>query len=208
MIKASTLILFLMALLAWLTACSGGLRSGAPPEQIYVLHAGAAATGTPLPAVLAVPRPAVQPGLDTDRIALLRASNELDYFAASRWGDSLPRVVEALALQTLQGGDGFATTLSAERVALRGDFELLLTVRRFEAEYPVGDALPSAQVAIDCVLVTGLPRRVLGRCDGLATQPAADNRMGKIVDALDIAAQRALAEVRSKAVALARATPK
>jgi ABC-type uncharacterized transport system auxiliary subunit len=200
--------LAVIVLFAGLAACSGGLRSGAPPEQIYVLHAGAAATGTAVPVVLAVPRPAVQPGLDTDRIALLRASNELDYFAASRWGASLPRVVEALALQTLQGGDGFATTLSAERAALRGDFELLLTVRRFEAEYPVGDALPRAQVAIDCVLVTGLPRRVLGRCDGLATQPAADNRMGGIVGALDIAAQRALAEVRSKAVALARATPK
>jgi ABC-type uncharacterized transport system auxiliary subunit len=199
--------LYAFVFVALLTACSGGLRSGAPPEQIYVLHASAATTGTPLARVLAVPRPAVHPGLDTDRIALLRAGNELDYYAASRWGEALPRVVEAMALQSLQAGEGFVTTLSAERVALRGDFELLLTVRRFEAEYVAAEAMPHAQVAFDCVLVTGLPRRVLGRCDAAATQSAADNRMSEIVAALDVAAQRAMAEVRAKAVALARATP-
>jgi cholesterol transport system auxiliary component len=199
-------VLALVALLVG--ACTGGLRSSAAPEQIYVLHAAAAGPGTPLPGVLAVPRPAVHPGLDTDRIALVRAGTELDYYAASRWGDSLPRVMEALVLQALQGGDGFATTLSAERAALRGDFELLLTVRRFEAEYAMGEAVPRAQVALDCVLVTGLPRRVLGRCDGMATVPAAANRMSEIVGALNLAAQRAMAEVRARAVALARAAPR
>jgi len=197
-----------LGLLALLGGCGGGLRSSAAPERVYVLHAAAAAaSGTPVAALLAVPRPAAHPGLDTDRIALVRAGNELDYYAASRWGESLPRVLGALALQSMQGGDGFATAINAERAAVRGDYELLLTARRFEAEYGPAGTLPRAQVVLDCVLVGGLPRRVLGNCDAAAAEPATADRMGEIVSALERAAQRALADVRVQAVALARAAP-
>jgi ABC-type uncharacterized transport system auxiliary subunit len=192
---------------AVLTACSG-LKSAAEPDHLYVLHAApAATTGQPLAAVLSVPRPAVHPGLDTDRIALLRAGNELDYYAASRFGEPLPKVLSALVLQSLAGPEGFATTVNSDRAALPADFELLLTARRFETAYAAGATLPSAQVAIDCLLVTGSPRRVLGHCDAVATEPVAADRMGEIVGALERAAQRALAEVRAKAVALARTAP-
>ena len=186
--------------------CSG-LRSSDVPDRIYVLHAATAGTGQPVAAVLSVPRPVVQPGLDTARIALLRAGNELDYYAASRFGEPLPKVLSALALQSLGGSGGFTTTIATDRAAVPGDFELLLTARRFEAEYAASSAVPSAQVAIDCLLVTGAPRRVLGNCDGAATEPAAADRMGEIVLALERATQRALAEVREKAVALAKASP-
>jgi ABC-type uncharacterized transport system auxiliary subunit len=194
--------------LTLLAGCKGLLRNEAAPERIYVLHAApGAAGGQPLAAVLSVPRLAVGPGLDTDRIALTRAGNELDYYAASRFGESLPKVLTVLVLQSMSGGDGFATAVSTERAAVPGDFELLLTVRRFEAEYSAPLSPPRAQVAIDCLLVAGLPRRVLGHCDGAATEPAAADRMGEIVPALERAAQKALAEVKTKAVALARSAP-
>jgi cholesterol transport system auxiliary component len=196
-----------LAGVAALTACSG-LKSTTEPDRIYVLHAApAATTGQPLAAVLSVPRPAVHPGLDTDRIALVRAGNELDYYASSRFGEPLPKVLSALVLQSLGGADGFATTINSDRAALPGDFELLLTVRRFEAEYGADAALPSVQVAMDCLLVTGAPRRVLGHCDGVATETVVADSMSEIVRAMERAAQRALAEVRSKAVALARTVP-
>jgi cholesterol transport system auxiliary component len=189
-----------------LAACSG-LRSAAKADQIYVLHAAPAATGTPLPAVLAVPRPAANPGLDTDRIALLRAGNELDYYAASHYGETLTRVLGVLAVQSLAGGEGFVTTLSSDRAAVHSDYDLLLTVRRFEADYSGDKMLPVVQVAIDCLLIATAPRGVLGSCDGAAAEPVGANRMSEIVAALERATQRALADVRSKAVALARATP-
>jgi cholesterol transport system auxiliary component len=200
-----SLPLYVASCLAVLAGCSGGLKSSAAPDRIYVLNAAAAGGGQPVPAVLSVPRPVVSPGLDTDRIAVRRAGNELDYYAASRFGESLPKVLQALALQAMSGGDGFATTISADRAGVAMDFELLLTVRRFEAEYAAGAALPTAQVVIDCVLVAGMPRRVLGSCDGAAGEPVAEERMGVIVPALERAAQKALADVRTKAVALARA---
>jgi hypothetical protein len=64
-----------------------------------------------------------------------------------------------------------------------------------------------ARVAFECVLMSGVPRRVLGRCDAEATEPAAANRMGAIVAALERAAQAALGRVREQAVAAAGTVP-
>jgi cholesterol transport system auxiliary component len=195
------------ALLSVALGGCGGLRRDAAADRTYVLAAAAAATGAPpVAGVLSVPRPVVQPGLDTERIALTRAGNELDYFAASRWGESLPRVIAALAAQSLAGAGGFATVLGADRGAVVSDYELLLTVRHFEAAYATGSS-PVAHVALDCVLTAGVPRRVLGRCDAEARVPAGANRMGVIVAALEAAAQQALAEVRSEAAAAVQAAP-
>jgi cholesterol transport system auxiliary component len=188
-----------------LTGCSG-LRSDAPPDQTYVLSAAAPAPGpAAVPGVLTVLRPAVQPGLDTDRIMLTRNGQELDHFAASRWGESLPRVVAALAAQSLAGGGGFANVVDAGRAAVANDYELLLTVRHFEAAYATDDAPPVVHVEFECALLAGATRHVLGRCDAAASEPAGENRMAAIVTALQQAAQRALAGVRAGAVAAAQA---
>jgi cholesterol transport system auxiliary component len=183
-----------------LSGC-GVLGSKAEPDRIYVINAAAPAAGrAAVPGVLLVARPAVQPGLDTDRVALTRAGNELDYFAASRWGGELQQVLAAFAVQSLAGS--FTTVTSADRGAGAGDFELLLTVRHFEAEYG-GNATPVARVMLDCLLVTRAPRRVLGSCDADVSEPVAQNRMGSIVAALETAAQKALAQVREKVMAAA-----
>lgn len=187
-----------------LTACSG-LRSKDEPDRTYLLRA-APATGTAaLPGVLSVLQPVVQPGFDTDRILLTRAGQELDHFAASRWGDALPRVIATLAVQSLAGGGGFTHVVEAGRPAVASDYELLLTVRHFEAAYESASALPVIQVAFDCTVTAGTPRRVLGRCDAAASEPAAENRMTAIVAAMELATQRALADVRAAAVSAARA---
>src|SRR5688572_22689532 len=106
-------------LLAALLAGCGGLRSKAAPDSIYILNAAAPAAGTAVPGVLLVPRPTVQPGLDTERIALVRNDNELDYYAASRWGAPLPQVLGAFAVQSLTGS--FATVAGPERGAGPGN---------------------------------------------------------------------------------------
>jgi ABC-type uncharacterized transport system auxiliary subunit len=192
---------------ALLAACSG-LRSEDEPDRTYVLRAAPAPGPATVPGVLAVLRPAVQPGLDTNRIMLTRDARELDHFAASRWGESLPRVLAALAVQSLAGGGGFANVVDSGRTAVTSDYELLLTVRHFEAAYDASGAAPVIQVAFECALTAGLPRRVLGRCDAAASEPAGENRMAAIVAAMERAAQRALAEVRAAAVAAAQSAGK
>jgi ABC-type uncharacterized transport system auxiliary subunit len=192
-----------------LGGCSGGLRSSREAEQIYVLRP--AATGKtagagvePVPGILRVVRPEVQPGLDTSLITIVRASNELDHLAASRWGASLPKVLTAFAVESLSRSGDFQLAVGTEPGSVQGDFELLLTVRHFEAVYAAADAAPTAHVMLDCMLTTGAPKRVLGRCDAEAQQVAADNRVGAIVTALELAAQQAIAAVGANAAQLAR----
>lgn len=197
-----------IALLGMLLAACSGLTSKTEPDQTYVLRAAPAAGAPAIAGVLAVLRPAVQPGLDTDRIMLTSAGQQLDQFAASRWGDSLPRVISAMAVESLAGGGGFATVLDAGRAAVTSDYELLLTVRHFEAAFGSSDSPPTIHVAFECALMAGTPRRIVGRCDGAAEEAASENRMSAIVSAMERAAQRALATVRTSAVAAAEATGK
>lgn len=193
-------VLAMLMMLALLAGC-GGLRSDTEPDRIYVLHPAVdAAPAAPLPGLLMVPRPAVQPGLDTDRIALTRAGNELDYYALSRWSGSLSQVLGAFAVQSLAGA--FVTVVGAERGAGPADHELLLTVRHFQAAYGAGGA-PQVQVAIDCLLVATSPRRVLGNCDAEVREPVGDNRMSAIVAAFERAMQQAMQQVRARVVAAA-----
>ena len=194
------------AMLSLVAACSGGLKSSAPREQIYVLHPATAGAGTEVVnAMLVVPQPEVQPALNTQRIALTQPDNRLDYFADSRWGASLPQVLGALTVESLVASKTFAVAAGVNPGAGAGDFQLLLTVRHFEAEYsgdPKGIA-PVARVSIECLLTGGAPRHVVGRCDAEAREPARENRMSEIVTALDVATQRALLEIAAKAAALA-----
>lgn len=194
-----------LSAMAVLAAC-GGLSSKAEPEQFYVLHAArAAGAAAALPGTLVIPRPAVQPGLDTFRIALTRAGNELDFFALSRWSEALPEVLGAFAVQSMAGT--FTTVTALDRNVGAADFELLLTARNFEARYEEGSRAPVVRVAFDCLLTGTRPRRVLGSCDVEVEEPASDNRMSAIVAAFERGAQRALDEIRSKVQSLSAAVP-
>lgn len=194
----TTLRLAGVLLLAALSGCSV-LKNDAEPERIYVLRAAPAPAGSPLGAVVTVPRPLVHPGLDSPRLALTRPGNEMDYYASSRWGGALPEVLGAFAVHSLDGA--FATVVGGERSPGPADFELLLTARHFEAEYAAQDAAPVVRVTLECLLVDTSPRRVVGSCDADVTEPAAANRMSEIVAAFERAAQRAMEEVRGKAAA-------
>lgn len=181
-----------------------GVLGGAKtePDRLYVLRAAPVQGATPVAAVLSVVRPQVHPGLDSHRLALTRPGNELDYFAASRWGGSLPDVLAAFAVHSLDGS--FTTVVGGGRSAGPAQFELLLTARHFEAEYESGSGAPVVRVTLECLLVDASPRRVVGNCDAEAREPAGENRMAAIVRAFERAAQRAMEEVRGKATAAAR----
>lgn len=177
--------------------------SKAEPDRLYVMRAAPAQSAAPLAAVLSVLRPQVHPGLDSPRLALTRPGNELDYYAASRWGGTLPDVLAAFAVHSMDGS--FSTVVGGGRSAGPADFELLLTARHFEAEYEAGGGAPFVRVTLECMLVDVSPRRVVGNCDAEAREPAGENRMAAIVLAFERAAQRAMEEVRARATAAASA---
>lgn len=89
----------LVLLLAALGACTSMLQSRQPPPVTYVLRPATVATAatsseTTLESVQVLDVVAY-PGLDTDAILLTDVANrKLDVFAASRWPERLPRVLE------------------------------------------------------------------------------------------------------------------
>jgi ABC-type uncharacterized transport system auxiliary subunit len=122
--------LALMALPLIAGGCAGSLfKTQLAPPTLYLLSAesptadpgaaqlrdaqagaapGSAAPGSSVLTNLAVLKPRVRTGLDTERIAALYPDRRLDYFADARWSGRLDEVIEDLAVQLLRARSGLA----------------------------------------------------------------------------------------------------
>src|SRR5262249_39411265 len=79
-------------------ACSGSFfESNAPVATRYVLAAAPPAANPSSSAAsqvdLAVSRPDVAPGLDTDGVAVLKG-RQLDYYRGAKWGGSVTEITQ------------------------------------------------------------------------------------------------------------------
>lgn len=204
-----------VASLALLVAgCSGTFTSKAPVSRAYVLYpaptaAAAAIAGEPArstaPAfngALRITRPVPGPGFETDRILLLRADRQLDFFANGHWAGPIPDLIGALAGETLRPLPLF-TSVYGDGTPLRSDYFLQIVVRAFVADYTRGGDAPVALVLLDCTLVQRLDRTVLANFTARGEVPATANRMTEVVAAQELALQQALASVAASLAAAA-----
>ena len=196
-----------------LAACTGSLFSSkAPPLTTYLLTAGAAqpAVGTAasepggpgssgaaspageIPADLAILKPRVRAGLDTDRIAVLYPDRRLDYFAAARWSGPLDEVVQDLAVQAFHT-DAHLRNVSGDSSAFASSYWLEIEVTDFQAEYSPAAAAPTVHVHFVARLGSSRERRVQSRFEADARRTATDNRLTAIVEAYSQAVDAALA---------------
>lgn len=200
---------FAVAVALAAAGCSSGLKRDAPADQAYVLAAAPLEMSRPpLGARLQIAYPTMQPGLESDRIVLIRPDRRLDYYAASRWAGPLPRVVEALAVETFRAGGALAA-VQDEGSPFAPDYVLRMAVRHFEATYETGEAVPRVRVTFDCTLGRRADRAVLAHfvADGAAAAEA--NRLGAIVAAFERAAHQALAIAHDRTLeAITRAAPR
>lgn len=191
--KLRTLPLLVLALAV--AGCGGLFTNPGPAPVTYVLRpafVAAPPAGAVAPAaVLQLAPVVVAPGYATADVLVTRPDRRLDVFAASRWPDELPRVVNELALGALRGVAGLEAHDAAAPVA--ASHVLRLTVRRFDAEYREDGAAPLVRVVIDGVVVGRRDRQVLGSFTADSAVPATGNRMSAIVEAFERAAAEALA---------------
>ena len=187
-----------------LAACTGSLfQSKAAPPTVYLLSAGAGspAPGTPSPAMpaapipadLAVLKPKVRPGLESDRIAVLYPDRHLDYFADARWSGPLGEVIQDLTVQALRS-HATLRNVSGDGSVFDSPYWLEIEVTDFQAEYTSAEA-PTIHVHLLARLGGSGDRHILGQFAANAQQPAAENRLTAIVDAYAHAADAALAEI-------------
>ncbi len=174
-----------------LLAGCAGLHSTERADQVYTLEAAAPAeplaaadapiaTGTnEVRPTLQLLRPLAAPGLDTDRIAVLRNVSQLDFYAASRWPAPLPEVLQSLAIHALRAS-GHYRAVQSEATAVAADEVLQLEIRRCQAEYGSG-----GDVVVHVQLVATLGRRadrsLVASAEAESVTPVAENRLHKAV---------------------------
>ena len=197
-----------VAAVCLMSACAGGLRSAAVPAQIYVLRP-APATATqavnvsPIAATLRIVQPDPGPGLDSDRIVLVRSDRRMNFYAASRWPADLPEMVEALIVEAFRDGGAWAAVHDS-RSPFQADYFLETSIRNFEADYTGGGESPEVRVRMDCALGRTLDREVVATFTVEGTATAAANRMSDVVAAFERAAGAALAQLTERAAAAVR----
>jgi len=191
-----------------LGSCGGVFESDLPAAQAYVLRlpprAPAPAAETPHGSVL-LQRPEAGPGLDSDRIALLRSDNRFDFYAASRWAAPAPDLVESVIVDALRAGGSFSavfddTSPYAPRYSLR------VTLRRFEADYTVAGRAPTVYVVLDCTLGRHRDRELLASFTAQGSAVASEDRLTAVVAAFGAATATAMGQLE-QATNTALATP-
>jgi cholesterol transport system auxiliary component len=198
--RASQLLLLTVAL----TGCGGSFfQTKATPPALYLLSAtattpAAAAAAPRIPADLAVLRPRVRAGLDSDRIAALYPDRRLEYFADARWSGPLDEVIQQLAVQQFHATANLRN-VSVEASVFASNYRLEIEVVDFQAEYS-GAAPPTVHVHFLARVGASADRHILAAFDASAKVAASDNRMSAIVDAYNRAAEQALAEIISGTV--------
>lgn len=191
-------------------ACSTGslFDSDAPVPSAYVIAAAPAGsvTGAPVTQVdISIGRPDFAPGLDTERIAVLKG-RQLDYYRGVRWGARTVEVVQTMLVSSINDQQLFRS-VTAEQARVASDYMLDVEVRNFEADYASG-AVPDAHVMIIGRLIRVVDRKLVTTVTSNARVAAREESMGAVAAAFESASQKvALDLARQTAVAVAADQP-
>lgn len=189
---------FALAMLA-MTGCGSFFESSIPAPQAYVLrlpppaaHAAGVSAGS-----VRVQRPEAGPGLDSDRIVLLRSDRRFDFYAASRWAASAPDLLESVLVDQLRGSGAFSAVFD-DSTPYAPHYNLRCTLARFESDYTSGGHIPTVQVALDCTFGRHRDRELLGNFTARGSAPASDDRLGAVVAAFEAATAQAVTQLEKE----------
>jgi ABC-type uncharacterized transport system auxiliary subunit len=191
-----------------LAACSGVFESDLAAPQSYVLRLPPAPVPEPNndAGSVRVQRPDASPGLESERIALVRSGQRFDFYAASRWAAPAPDVIESVMIDTLRGTGTFKAVFD-DSAPFAPRYSLRCTLRRFEADYTKGDGAPTVFVALDCTLGRHRDRELLASFTAAGSAAAREDRLNAVVAAFETATAAAMGEL-ARAVSTATASEK
>jgi ABC-type uncharacterized transport system auxiliary subunit len=178
--------------------------------QSYVLRLPpASAPDTPAAGAGSVllQRPEAGPGLDSERIVLLRSDRRFDFYAASRWAAPAPDLMESVMVDALRATGAFSAVFD-DSAPFAPRYTLRCALRRFEADYTSGGGAPTVFVALDCTLGRHRDRELLASFAAQGSAEAANDRLNAVVAAFETATAAAMNELGSGvAAALANEKP-
>ena len=182
-------------MLLGVSACSGLLDSSEPAERVYwleplVVQQTVVADGSQPSLAVSV---SAAPGLDTDRLLILGPGARLNNYAAARWPDNIPEVLESLLRTTLES-TGRYSRVTRGSVSRSTQQELDLEIREFYTLVNESENVRMVRMALKGYVNCGASDHVI------ALEAAVDinaNRLTQIVAAY----QQALHEVSRQLVA-------
>jgi cholesterol transport system auxiliary component len=188
-----------------LAGCAGLFTKD--PRPLYQLSAPSdVPPGLPhTNAQIVVDAPYAPEGLELRRIAVVRASNAIDYLADGDWADRAPSMVRAVLVEAFENSKSVGA-VGPDSLDLRADFEIEGDLRHFEAVYDSpGSAAgaPTAVVALAVKLVKVPERKILAQTLITARQPATANATPAIV----VAMNQAMGSVAKQVVAWTLTNP-
>jgi cholesterol transport system auxiliary component len=180
-------------------ACGGNLLGLGPPDAgpIYMVtpkFPGPSAGGEKVKWALAILRPEVAPGLDTDRIALTQSGDRMDYYANATYPGRLPNIVQQVLLDGFESS-GRIDAVAREQDALDADYNLAVELKDFAAHYGQPDGIPGVSVSITVKLTTAHGRDIVGSYATTQTGTASANSAGAAVGALQQALGAAVTQI-------------
>lgn len=180
-----------------LNACGGLLESKLAAPQAYVLRlppvTAPAASGA---GSVLLQRPEAGPGLESERIALLRSDQRFDFYSASRWAAPAPDLIESLMIDALRATGAFSAVFD-DSAPYAPAYNLRCALRRFEADYTAGGRAPTVHVALDCTLGRHRDRVLLASFTAQGSSVAAEDRLNEVVAAFEAATTIAMKELGS-----------
>jgi cholesterol transport system auxiliary component len=140
----------------------------------------------PTKAQLIIDAPYAPEGLELRRIAIVRATNGLDYLADGDWSDRTPAMVRAVLVEAFENSRAVAA-VGPDSLDLRADFEIDGDLRHFEAIYDSPTQPPTVSVALAVKLVKIPEHKIVAQTLIAAREPAAANTTPQIVAAFNAA---------------------
>jgi cholesterol transport system auxiliary component len=185
-------------LTAALAGCGGLFHSDARPEQVYYLRAKPIPPGgAPVAASLRFSRPNSTAGLDSSQIVTVQSDRRMSFFVASRWSAPTGNLVEMLAVEKLRDANLWSSVADSNS-PFPSDYVLLVTIRRFEADYTSGATNPEVHVVLDCLVGKREGREVVGSFLAEGTARASANTMSGVVPAFEAAVNDAIDSMASQ----------
>ncbi|HEX2136788.1 MAG TPA: ABC-type transport auxiliary lipoprotein family protein [Microvirga sp.] len=136
-----------------LAACSSG-----PAPTTYDLSAATGRARGAIPGQLVVGEPAAVQVLASQQLIVKDATGSVSFLGAGQWADTLPRLVQARLIHTLENSSQLRAVARPSSGAA-ADVQLISEIRSFEIQTPANEAV----VQISAKLVSDQGRIINGR---------------------------------------------
>lgn len=131
---------------------------------------------------------------DSLRIAVRPSPNELQVYQGASWAKTPTTMVEDAILRALEDS-GRIPAVARQGAGIGADYKLVLDLRRFEADYTAGTAMPVAAIEVNAKLLHAPDQAVVAARTFLQAPPTTSTAVPDVVVAFEHGLETLAAEI-------------